>query len=168
MYRIVAYPGVNEFNEAQSEMAGRGFILRSIDYGRDHISVLWERHPGAANADGTQAAGWPRTKFVIRIYPDAGEFNNNQMPGFAIQDVHYAADNIYVLWYTSLYPAESRETDAAQFRARWRSSPKFRESPVCRHDTDGAWRRRYYLSDTGMDYLCALCGESFTWSDAGS
>jgi len=60
MYRIVAYPGVNEFNEAQSEMAGRGFILRSIDYGRDHISVLWERHPVGRVANVVELAGLHR------------------------------------------------------------------------------------------------------------
>jgi hypothetical protein len=166
MYRIVTYAGMDEFNQAQSEMTGRGFNLRSIDYGSEHISVLWDRHPGAVNGDGTQASGWPRTKHIIRAYFDAEEFNNNQMRGFGVRDVYHGPGTILVLWYTSLYPAENKEADAAEFRERWRRSPRFRESPVCPHNTDRATRRRYYLSDTGMDYLCAICGESFTWNEA--
>jgi hypothetical protein len=166
MYSIVTYTGVNEFNLTQSEMTERGLNLRSIDYGSDRISALWETHPGALNDDGTQANCWPRTKFIIGTYLDAEEFNNNQMQGFGVRDVHHAPNGIVVLWYTSLYPAENMETDAAQFRERWRNSPRFRESPICLHNTGQARRRRYYLSDTGMDYLCAICGESFAWKEA--
>jgi hypothetical protein len=168
MYRIVTYSGVNEFNQTQSEMTEQGLILRSIDYSTDRISVLWEEHPGAVNDDGTRANGWPRTKYIIRTYLGAEEFNNNQMHGFGVRNVYHAAGSIFTLWYTSLYPAESKEADAVQFREKWRNSPRFHESTVCPHNTDRSRRRRYYLSDTGMDYLCAICGESFAWNEAES
>jgi hypothetical protein len=167
MYRMTAYPDANTFNQIEAEMTSRGFKVHSINYTTDGISVVWDAQNGLTwKSDGTVANGWPRAKFAIRTYVDANEFNNNPLKGFGIRHIHYAVDKIYVLWYVSLEPPQNKATDATAFRERWRSSPRFRESPICPHITEETSRRRYYLSGEGIEYLCAICGESFTWDEA--
>lgn len=164
MYRTRTYPGVSEFNEAGPGMSGQGFAVRSVDYGPGRVSVPWYRNDNyyTFKNDGTLADGWVRAKFVIRAYESDAEFHSDQMLGFATRDVRHAVDGLYVLWYASLYPARAKEPDAVRFAERWRRSPRFREFPVCPHR-----RRRFYLGECGMDCLCALCGESLTWNEAG-
>lgn len=166
MYAIVDYVDIEEFNHAQSEMTDRGFNVRQIDYLPDHIAVLWDRREGMVfKDDGTLAEDWPRLKLIIRTYANANDFNTNPMPGFGIRDVHYNADRIDVLWYASLHGPRVKEADAVKFKERWEGSPRFKESPICSHNYDGVSHRKYYFSDTGVEYLCAICGESFAWDE---